>query len=75
MAAQMQLFTGRSKGCLLAMVLDKDVEVGVEFAGLLIEEFSRRSYDRLSPGVLGGVSHSLRCYQTVTVPQAVGPSS
>uniref|UniRef100_A0A803XU72 Uncharacterized protein n=1 Tax=Meleagris gallopavo TaxID=9103 RepID=A0A803XU72_MELGA len=38
------------------MVLDKDVEVGVEFAGLLIEEFSRRRYDRLSPGVLGGVS-------------------
>lgn len=65
MAAQMELFTGCSKGCLLVVVLDKDSEL--EFAGLLIEEFSRRRYGQLSPGVPGGVWHSLHCHQTVTV--------
>lgn len=65
MAAQMELFTGCSKGCLLVVVLDKDSEV--EFAGLLIEEFSRRHYGQLSPSVPGGVWHSLHCHQTVTV--------
>ncbi|XP_031470520.1 cohesin subunit SA-3-like, partial [Phasianus colchicus] len=36
-AAQMELFTGRFKDRLLAMVLDKDPKVGVEVVGLLTE--------------------------------------